>query len=94
MGILNFMYNYNTEKPKIFTEDGQVTFIKIRDNVKRLLEVAGAVRATEAWGGVYGDNWLMLACLDRLVELGEIRELQNPRCWSQYRVFIAANKEA
>ena len=88
------MYNYNTQKPKIFTEDGQVTFIKIRDNVKRLLEVAGAVRAIEAWDGICGDHWIMLACLDRLVELGEIRELQILGCWGQYRVFIAVNQEA
>ncbi len=83
------MYNYETEKPKLFTEDGQVMFLKVRDQVKKLLAEAGAVRAQEAWKGVCGDSWHMLACLDRLVELREIRELFDHSVPAQYRVFVA-----
>jgi len=31
------MYNYLAEKPKIFTETGQVEFLKVRDNVNSLV---------------------------------------------------------
>lgn len=32
------MYDYKIERKKIFTEEGQKTFLKIRDNVKELLK--------------------------------------------------------
>lgn len=85
----NTMYNYETEKPRLFTEDGQVMFLQIRDKVKGLLIESGAVRAQEAWKGVSGDTWMMLACLDRLVELREIRELADIHAPAQHRVFVA-----
>jgi len=83
------MYTYEIERPKLFTEEGQVMFLQIRDNVKALTKVAGAVRAQEAWKGVGGDGWLMLACLDRLVELREIREITDATEYGQSRVFVA-----
>lgn len=83
------MYNYETEKPRLFTESGQVMFLKVRDNVKELLHKAGAVRAQEAWTQVCGDSWIMLACLDRLVELKEIREISSDGVPGQHRVFVA-----
>jgi len=33
----NEMYNYLVEKPKIFTEQGQKEFLKVRDRAKKLL---------------------------------------------------------
>lgn len=81
-------YRYDDLRPKLFTEDGQVMFLKVRDNVQRLLREAGAVRAQEAWSTVTGDSWLMLACLDRLVELGEVREVSPPGSWGQSRLFV------
>jgi hypothetical protein len=66
------MYNYQTEKSKIFTEDGQETFLKIRDKVQQLLKQSGAVMMQNAISGVTGDVWLHMACVDRLVELKEI----------------------
>jgi hypothetical protein len=83
------MYNYQTEKPRLFTEEGQVMFLKVRDQVKKLLAEAGAVRAQEAWKGVCGDGWQMIACLDRLIELREIRELPDVKAPAQHRVFVA-----
>jgi hypothetical protein len=83
------MYDYSKEKAAIFTEDGQVTFLKIRDRVRYLLKEAGAVRMQEAISGASGDSWLQLACVDRLVELKELRELTQPgTCAGQYRVFV------
>jgi hypothetical protein len=85
------MYNYQTEKPKIFTEDGQETFLKIRDKVHHLLKQSGAVMMQNAISGVTGDVWLHLACVDRLVELKEIREITKDDVAGQYRVFVAVS---
>ena len=87
-------YHYASEKPKLFSEEGQVMFIKIRDNVHALLKKAGAVRMQEAMHcGAGGDSWTMLACVDRLVELGEIREVTGPAICGQYRVFVSTRSE-
>ncbi len=86
------MYKYEDMKPKIFTEEGSVLFTKTRDNVKRLLKLAGAVRCDEAMviNGA-SDSWTMLACVDRLVGLGEIREIKQPnRVAGQHRIFVKA----
>ena len=81
-------YNYSSEKAELFTDGGQRMFIKIRDQVLRLLGIAGAVRMQEAISNIGGDSWQMLACVDRMVELGELRELTNSDVVGQYRVFV------
>jgi hypothetical protein len=85
-------YSYQTERPYLFTEDGSRQFLRIRDNVHRLLKKAGAVRMAEAISGETGGVWEMLACVDRLVELNEIREITGPNVAGQYRVFITGGK--
>ena len=85
------MYNYQTEKSKIFTEDGQETFLKIRDKVKQLLKQSGAVMMQNAISSVTGDSWLHLACVDRLVELKEIREITGSNVAGQHRVFVGVS---
>lgn len=84
------MYNYLTEKQEIFTEDGQKMFLSIRDRVKKLLKEAGAFRLHEAICRETGSTWTMLACIDRLVELEEIREVTDKdKVLGQYRVFVS-----
>lgn len=83
------MYNYQNEKSKIFTEDGQVVFLKIRDKTQQLLKQSGAVMMSNILNGITGDSWLHLACVDRLVELGEIKEITNIGVAGQHRVFIS-----
>ena len=85
------MYNYQEIKPSLFTEQGQVMFLKVRDNVQELLKTAGAVRMQEAISGCTGSSWDMLACVDRLVELKEIREITGDDVAGQHRVFVATN---
>lgn len=82
-------YAYENEKPELFTKSGQVMFLKIRDNVKRLLALSGAVRMQEAVSGNTGSVWGMFACVDRLVELHEIREITNGSVPGQYRIFVS-----
>lgn len=83
------MYNYEEEKKEVFTERGQVMFLKIRDTVQALIKKAGCVRMQEAIGEVTGSSWTMLACVDRLVELGELREIPQDDC-AGHRIFVSA----
>ncbi len=82
------MYNYLTEKPKIFTEEGQIEFLKVRDRVKYLLKEAGAFMMFSALKDISGDSWQMMAYVDRLVELKEIKEITS-NVAGQHRVFVA-----
>ncbi len=86
---INKMYIYKNERERIFTEEGQVMFLKIRDKIYKFLKMAGAFKMDEAIGNCSGDSWMMLACVDRLVELGEIEEIT--RDGRQNRVFVAGN---
>ena len=83
------MYEYAKYKNSVFTEDGQVRFLAIRDRVRSKLADSGAVRMQEAMRGSTGDSWEIMACIDRLVELGEIREIEQERVAAQHRVFVA-----
>lgn len=85
------MYDYYTERSKLFTEEGQLLFIKIRDKVNALLVSSGAFRESEALKEFTGDSWLMMACLDRLVELKEI-EVVPRRCWRQFQIYSTPQK--
>lgn len=78
------MYSYETETPALFTDHGQRKFLKIRDHVATLpplFEMQEAIR------GSCGSNWEAMACVDRLVELGEIREVPTHDVPAQCRVF-------
>lgn len=82
-------YEYRRERSRVFTEQGSEMYEKIRGNVVRLLAQSGAVSSSAAWTGVSGDTDLMLACLDRMVELGLIREVTGESVWGQHRVFVS-----
>lgn len=83
------MYDYLKEREKIFTEDGQEMFLKIRDNTKKLLDTAGAASLGKMINCCTGDVWVMIACVDRMIELGEIKEITNAHAvWAQNRVFV------
>ncbi len=80
------MYVYKDFKQSIFTETEQKTFLHIRDNVKKLLELSGAARMQEIIRGE-GD-WFAMACVDKLVELEELLEITEDNVVGQYRVFV------
>lgn len=83
------MYNYKEMKQYIFKEENQKDFLKVRDNVKKMLSESGSFNMLSALRGISGDNWVQLAFVDRLVELGEIREITPPNTAEQDRVFVA-----
>ena len=66
-------YSYEKERSNLFTDEGVRMLLQIREKVQRLLTVAGCFRVGNAISGVTGDTWLMLACLDYIAELGEIK---------------------
>ena len=85
------MYKYEERRKNIFTEEGQEMFLKIRDKARDLLNRAGAFKMGNVIEGCTGDTRDMLACVDRLVELGEIKEITNRCCGyisGQDRVFV------
>jgi hypothetical protein len=83
-------YVYKELKKDLFTEQGQIAFLKIRDHVKLMLNKAGAITMEKAMVAG-GNSWLQLACVDRLVELGEIREItKENEVAAQHRVFVAS----
>jgi len=82
------MYDYETEKKEyLFTDRGQRDFLKVRDKAKELLATSGAIRA-EALLINTGCTWNNMACIDRLVELGELVEVAKGAVW-QHRVFVS-----
>ncbi len=69
-------YSYIAEKEKLFDETSQKRFLSIRDRVNRLIDNTGAVSMGAAISGETGHIWNLMACVDRLVEIGEIHEVQ------------------
>lgn len=81
-------YSYAALRPEVFTEKGQIEFLKVRDKAKDLLRASGAFTAESAFPT--GDPWLHLACIERLVELGELVEVKNTSSGlGQHRLFVA-----
>lgn len=87
-------YVYSELRAGLFTEDGQVMLLKMRDFVKETLPKSGAVRMDKLMSAAgTGDSWTMLACADRLVELGDLREITNREVAGQHRVFVSGRGE-
>lgn len=84
------MYNYNEIKPRLFTDEGQRSFIQIRDKTQELMKKSGAVRINEVMMGSCIETWTVLAAFDRMVEIGDIRELTtHGEVAGQHRVFVS-----
>jgi hypothetical protein len=85
-------YQYSEYRSRLFTEEGQVTFLGVRDAAFDLLRKAGAFSASAIFGHERtgpGEAWMMLACLDRMVELGELVEVTPRGVAGQHRIFHA-----
>jgi hypothetical protein len=76
-------------KKEIFTEECQKMLLSIIDFVFKCFDIAGCVRMFEIIRSCKGgDAWKIMACVDRLVELGEIQEVQQKYSACQSRIFI------
>jgi hypothetical protein len=82
------MYDYKTERSGIFTEVGTKRLLKVKDKVNQHLQDSGAFRLQELSIG----SWEDMACIDYLVEIGEIVELVR-ECWGQFRIFTVGKEK-
>lgn len=85
-------YRYEDQKAWLFTDEGQRVFIQARDRALELLKLAGAFQCMAPFRRVTGgDVWNHFAIIDRMVELGDIREVTQPdEVFGQHRVFVSA----
>lgn len=83
------MYKYESMKSVLFTDAGQRKFIKTIDFVKEVIQKAGCVRMDVVLSRIGGDAWEVMACVDRLVELGELKEVLQCGAFGQDRIFIS-----
>lgn len=83
-------YQYEVERAKIFTEENQEMFITIRENAVSMIRHSGCATLGKLISKVTGDSFTMMACVDRLVELKTIREVDYGPCTGQNRIFILA----
>lgn len=83
-------YQYTTERNAIFTDDGQREFTRGRDKVLAAVRATGAITMGKAMNMFrLGNTWAMMACVDRMVELGDLTEVATDKQHvAQYRVFL------
>lgn len=81
-------YRYESEKYRLFTEDGVKDLMGIKDAAMGLIETAGAFRAVELLEKTsHPDTFFFCAALDYLVEKGHLIELTRPNCMSQFQCY-------
>ena len=86
------MYNYRQIKERLYTDAGMDMYIEIRDRVLALLNSAGAVRMENDISEAVGETFIMMACVDRMVEKGILKEIhQTPATPGQHRLFVRAD---
>lgn len=79
------MYDYQREKPKLFTEDGLKTVLVVKRKIDYACEIAGCVARGKATDT--GDQWLSMAAQDFLEEHGYV-VIQRPlNCPMQYETI-------
>lgn len=85
-------YNYQQQRHKIFTEDGTRMLMRMRDKARELLNLSGAVIASKIMMASSGDGWQMLACIDYMVEQGDLRRVTGEfDTAGQDQVFVDGN---
>lgn len=82
-------YNYATHRPFVFTEEGQEMLLKFRDRAREHIEHSGAVSYAAIIAGTGGQGWDILACVDRLVELGDLRRVTGELSYAGDEVFVS-----
>ena len=85
-------YNYEDHREALFTDQGQRDVITMLQHVESTLEVSGAIRMQEALSSLVDASWHAVACVDRLHELGLIREIPQECTLLQNRVFVGVAK--
>lgn len=82
------MYNYKELRPTIFKDDGIPRLLIIRDRIHKLFTHSNTIIMESILDGILGDSWENMVCVDYLVELGEITEInKNSDSPAQYHIF-------
>lgn len=83
-------YSYEQERAKVLAPERQDQFIHGRDRLLKAIEPTGAILWMKAMQFFNtGSSWTDMACVDRMVELGDLRRVhQNGRVSGQYEVFV------
>jgi hypothetical protein len=84
------MYNYQTERPWLFTDEGQRAFLPFRDKLLSMLAQTEACTVGAALSWVKGapSSWAALACVDRMVELGELERVERANRAIQSQILV------
>lgn len=82
------MYDYQTERPHIFSDTGMEECLKIRENITRLCRQSGACTIEKAIACVTGSNWRHLAIVDYLAEKGHIRIITDEFMRTQDNIIV------
>lgn len=67
-------YNYQTEKPKILTPEGQKTLVKVISFIDSLTLMNESFTWKDVSRVIMGGSWTVSAYIDYLIELGYIKE--------------------
>lgn len=81
------MYNYNEQKPFLFTEEGNKMYTKILIKVLNALQSTQLILMADILNNLNSDLWSMMACVDRLIELNLIVEITGSDVAGQNRIF-------
>ena len=85
--------HYAEHRAWVLSDEGQRCVFACADHARELLSKSGAVLSNSLLGGYNpspADSSKMLAVIDRLVELGRLIEIPNPKSGAgQHRVFIS-----
>lgn len=86
-------YDYPTMRYKVFREEGQTLLFRIFDHAQRAIALSGSVTSGSCLKAAgTADAWDVLACIDRIAELGYLHEITGPDTPGQTRVFVAGQR--
>lgn len=82
-------YNYNNYTTWLSSIEGSKAFLRVRDWCNQALHNCGAFTEGKAMSaaGSTPDSFHAIACIDHLVQLGEIEQIPGQTCASQNRVY-------
>ena len=70
------MYNYTTQRPYIFTEEGQQDLFTVLRNINFLKNYTHVATTSDLTKGILGDEWNTFAIVDYLEEMNYINEVK------------------
>ena len=89
-------YSYGVYRERLFTDAGQKLVLAAYEHARRLLRVSGAATMEHLMGHSSGDLHLIVAAVERLAELGYLREVGSEIggdvAMTVAKVYVAKNK--